>query len=83
MSDFINFVDEIIDGTPKYTITSNGDGTSNIELANEIIQQGTALNKASLNKINAIIGYNNLIPQQEIVPDETTTLTMVIIVLML
>lgn len=75
MSDFLQLVDEVIDGTPEYTLTQKPNGKYDIELANVIIQQGTALNKASLNKVNAILGYNILIPQQEIVPDETTTLT--------
>ena len=60
MSDFLQFEDEVINGTPKYNITPNGDGTSNIELANEVIQQGTPLNKANLQSINNIVGYNKL-----------------------
>lgn len=63
MSDFLNFnpIDEIIDGQPKYNVTDNADGTKNIELANEIVQEGTALNKFTLDKfkkINCIMGYN-------------------------
>lgn len=58
MSDFLNFTDEIIDGQPKYNITNNQDGTKNIELANEVIQQGTALSKVGMNRLNAVLGYN-------------------------
>lgn len=48
----INAQDEIIEGSPKYNITDNADGTKNIELANEILQAGTSINKALFDKIN-------------------------------
>ena len=60
MSDFLNFTDEIIDGTPKYTIIANGDGTNNIELANDIVQEGTFLNKANFNRLNRVLGYEKI-----------------------
>ncbi len=41
------FVDEVIDGTPRYNVTDNDDGTKNIELANTVITEGTPLNKAT------------------------------------
>lgn len=53
----LNVQDEIINGTPKYNITSNGDGTSNIELANEIVSEGTNLNRALFNKIENVLSY--------------------------
>lgn len=48
----INAQDEIIEGSPKYNITDNTDGTKNIELANNVIQQGSALNKVVFDKID-------------------------------
>lgn len=54
----LNVVDEIINGSPKYNITPNGDGTSNIELANEVVEQGTALNRVLFNKIESVMSYN-------------------------
>lgn len=59
----LNVVDEIINGSPKYNITPNGDGTSNITLANEVVEQGTALNKQIFNKIENTLSY--LTPQIE------------------
>lgn len=63
--DKINFVDEVPEGEPKFNITDNGDGTKNIELANNIIQEGTNLNKLTFdkidnnfNKVENIIKYN-------------------------
>lgn len=43
--------DEIIEGSPRYNVTDNADGTKNIELANDVIQQGTPLNKAMLDNM--------------------------------
>lgn len=65
MSDFLNFNvdDEIIDGNPEYNITQKLNGKYEIDLANEIIQDGTSLNKAifdKLKKINRILGYNSV-----------------------
>lgn len=48
----INAQDEIIEGSPKYNIIDNTDGTKNIELANNVIQQGSALNKVVFDKID-------------------------------
>lgn len=48
----LNVQDEIIEGSPKYNITDNTDGTKNIELANNVIQQGSALNKVVFDKID-------------------------------
>ena len=48
----------------KYNITNNADGTKGIELANNVIQEGTNLNKFEfdkLKKINTIIGYHEVI----------------------
>lgn len=53
----LHAVDEIINGTPKYTITPNGDGTNGIELANEVVQEGMALNKLCLDKIDNVLSY--------------------------
>lgn len=58
MSDFLQFIDEILDGDPKFNITDNADGTKNIELATEVIQEGTELSKAGMNRLNAVLGYN-------------------------
>lgn len=71
MSDFLQLVDEVIDGTPEYTLTQKPNGKYDIELANEVLQQGTALNKANHNIFNNILGYNeceveNIQVQQEI-----------------
>lgn len=65
MSDFLNFniIDEIPDGEPRFNITDNPDGTKNIELANELVQEGTTLNKVTfdkLKKINTIMGYEKI-----------------------
>lgn len=65
MSDFLQIEDEVINGTPKYNITSNGDGTSSIILANEVVHSGTPLNKGTLDKINNVLGYNLLPYTQE------------------
>lgn len=54
----LNVLDEIIDGVPKYNITPNADGTSNIELANDVIVNGTALNKSLFDKIENVLSYN-------------------------
>lgn len=54
----LNILDEIIDGVPKYNITPNADGTSNIELANDVIVNGTALNKSLFDKIENVLSYN-------------------------
>ena len=48
----LNVQDEIIEGTPKYNITDNSDGTKNIELANTVIQEGSALNKVVFDKVD-------------------------------
>ena len=48
----LSVLDEIIEGSPKYNITDNEDGTKDIELANEILQEGTSINKALFGKIN-------------------------------
>lgn len=59
MSDFLQIEDEIIDGDPQYLVTDNVNGTKSITLANEIIHEGTALNKVELTKrLNKICGYN-------------------------
>lgn len=50
-----NVTDEVINGSPKYTISANGDGTNSITLANQVIQQGTPLNKYVFNKIDKAI----------------------------
>lgn len=66
LNQILHAVDEIIDGTPKYNITDNGDGTKGIELANEVAQQGTALNKACLDKIDNVLSY--ITPSLEKIP---------------
>lgn len=48
----LSVLDEIIEGSPKYNITDNGDGTKNIELANNVIQKGSALNKVVFDKVD-------------------------------
>ena len=48
----INAQDEILEGSPKYNITDNADGTKNIELANTVIQEGSALNKVIFDKVD-------------------------------
>lgn len=53
----LHAVDEIINGTPKYTITPNGDGTNGIVLANEVVQNGTPYNKNILDKIDNVLSY--------------------------
>lgn len=53
----LNVVDEIINGTPKYNITENSDGTKEIELANDIVVEGTPLNKNIFNKIENVLSY--------------------------
>lgn len=53
----LHAVDEIINGTPKYNITNNADGTKGIELANEVVQEGMALNKACIDKIDNVLSY--------------------------
>mgnify|MGYP003313229782 CR=1 FL=1 len=53
----LNVQDEIINGTPKYNITPNGDGTSSIELANEVLLEGTPLNRNIFNKIENVLSY--------------------------
>lgn len=75
MSDFLQIEDEVINGTPKYNITSNGDGTSSITLANEVVHSGTPLNKATLDPINNIIGYNILDYEQQIITSGISTTT--------
>lgn len=64
MSNFIEIQDEILNGDPKYIITQNNDGTSNIDLATEIIQDGTPLNKSTLetfaNKVKNCMNLNTL-----------------------
>lgn len=59
----LNTIDEIINGQPKYNITDNIDGTKNIELANEIIEQGTPLNKSFFNKLENVLSYNEITGQ--------------------
>lgn len=60
MSDFLQFKDEIIDGNAKYYITDNADNTKNITLANAIVNEGTSLNRVTLQKINRIMGYEKI-----------------------
>ncbi len=66
MSDFLQIEDEIIDGDPQYLVTDNVNGTKSITLANEVIHEGTSLNHATFKSLNAILGYNKIIPTQEI-----------------
>ena len=72
--------DEIIEGSPKYNITDNADGTKNIELANEIIQEGTPLNKSFFENFKSDISeYELLTYEQEdvsnIIGQVSTTVT--------
>lgn len=53
----LNVTDEVINGTPKYNITDNGDGTNSIELANEVVSEGTKLNKILFDKIENVLSY--------------------------
>lgn len=72
MSDFLQIEDEIIDGDPQYLVTDNVNGTKSITLANEIIQQGTALNKVELYKLNSVLGYNDTNVSQRTIEEEIT-----------
>ena len=66
--------DEIIEGSPKYNITDNADGTKNIELANEIIQEGTPLNKTFFENFKSDISdYELLSCEQEDISEPTTS----------
>lgn len=64
--------DEIIEGSPRYNVTDNEDGTKNIELANNVLQAGTPLNKATLENLQGdlytVDRYNAISP---IVSEET------------
>ena len=66
----LHAVDEIINGTPKYNITPNGDGTNGIELANEVTQQGTPLNKAVLDKIDNVLSYLTPLVEKKTIVEE-------------
>lgn len=55
----LNVVDEILDDDPKFSITDNGDGTKNIELATPVVQQATDLNRNLFNKIDNILSYQS------------------------
>lgn len=53
----ISFVDEVLNGTPKYTLT-HADSTTEevyIDLATPITTQGTALNKALFDAIDSFL----------------------------
>ena len=68
----IDIKDEIIEGSPKYNITDNADGTKNIELANEIIQGGTPLNKSFFENFKSDISeYELLSCEQEDISEPT------------
>lgn len=69
MSDFIEFVDEVIDGEPEYNVTQKPNGKYDIELANNIITAGTEINKLCLDPINNAIGYATLDYTLETMPD--------------
>lgn len=60
MSQFLQLDDEIINGSPEYTLTQKPNGNYEIELANEIVHEGTNLNKSGLSSLNAILGYNEI-----------------------
>lgn len=55
MSDFLDIKDEIINGEPKYNIVDKNGNTINenvfIDLANDVIESGTELNKENLSII--------------------------------
>lgn len=53
----LNVVDEILDGEPKFNITNNPDGTKNIDLATEVVQEATDLNKNLFDKIENVLSY--------------------------
>ena len=74
MSDFLQFKDEVINGTPRYNISDNGDGTKSIELANEVVQNGTSLSKSGFNKLNTILGYNECDYSQSSITEEVNFL---------
>lgn len=78
----LNVTDEIINGNPKYNITPNGDGTSKIELANEVVSDGTALNKLlfdkvdkTINAVDNVVAYKIPNLEQEVIGSEETTIT--------
>lgn len=71
----LNVQDEIINGTPKYNITPNGDGTSNIELANEVVSEGTNLNRVLFNKIENVLSYQIPSYTQTIISQRQQTAT--------
>ncbi len=72
----LNVVDEIINGTPKYNITENSDGTKEIELANEIVQEGTKINRNLFNLIENVMSYQiPSVSQQSLHPDYIGNIT--------
>lgn len=57
---YLNLIDEILNGQNKYFITDNEDGTKNIALANEVIQEGSNIKKANLINTDFALGYQEL-----------------------
>lgn len=73
INQILDYNDEILDGTPRYNITNNPDGTKGIELANDIVQEGTLINRNTFNKISNVLSY--LTPSVEKVAGTPTPTT--------
>ncbi|MCQ2911399.1 MAG: hypothetical protein MJ244_04340 [Clostridia bacterium] len=68
MSDFLQFVDRIPTLPNRKKLTFENDGSvkyATVEYADDPAEEGTFLNKANFNKLNAILGYNEIIATQE------------------
>lgn len=55
-----DILDEIIEGEPRYNVSDNPDGTKKIELANDVIERGTPINRELFMKLFEMHSYEVL-----------------------